>query len=350
MTEYTCIDSFCGAGGLGLGLKKAGFKILLSFDIDQKCIDTINANNKYFDHNAVAADISDMLNKKLLEKCNLKRGELFLLAGGPPCQGFSIQRRGSDTDSRNELVLKYGQMVDELYPYFFVMENVTGLAGKRGKTILEQLIERVVSIGYDVSVNLLDAQEYGVPQRRKRYVIVGRRNDIKTTYIPPIPISQRITVREAISFLPEPPLDGRDHPDIPLHRRDKLSELNLKRIQAIKPGQGRDDLPEDLLANCHKIDSSVIGFRSVYGRMNWDEVAPTITARFDSFTRGKFGHPEQSRSISLREGAILQTFPMDFIFTGNKVDIARQIGNAVPPVLAEYIGKSIIDAYTKREN
>ena len=157
--EYTCIDSFCGAGGLGLGLKNAGFKILLSFDIEQKCIDTINANKKYFDHTAITADIADMLNQNLLKKCNLKRGELFLLAGGPPCQGFSIQRRGSDTDIRNELVLKYGQMVDELYPCFFVMENVTGLAGKRGKTILEQLIENVEAIGYDVSVNLLDAQE-----------------------------------------------------------------------------------------------------------------------------------------------------------------------------------------------
>lgn len=346
--EYTCIDSFCGAGGLGLGLKKAGFKILLSFDIEQKCIDTINANKKYFDHTAIRADIADMLNHNLLKKCGLKRGDLFLLAGGPPCQGFSVQRRGSDTDDRNELVLKYGQMVDELYPCFFVMENVTGLAGKRGKTILEQLLENVESIGYDVSVNLLDAQDYGVPQRRKRYVIVGKRKDINATYVPPVPNLKRITVRDAISFLPEPPLNGKDHPNIPLHRRDKLSELNLKRIQAIKQGQGRDDLPEELRAECHKIDSSVIGYRNVYGRMAWDEVAPTITARFDSFTRGKFGHPDQPRSISLREGAILQTFPMDFIFTGKKVDIARQIGNAVPPVLAECIGKSIIEAYEKR--
>jgi len=346
--EYTCIDSFCGAGGLGLGLKKAGFKILLSFDIDQKCIDTINANKKYFDHKAVTADIADMLNGNLLEKCNLKRGELFLLAGGPPCQGFSIQRRGSDTDVRNELVLKYGQLVDELYPYFFVMENVTGLAGKRGKNILEQLIDNVKSIGYDVYVNLMDAQDFGVPQRRKRYIIVGKRNDIDATYIPPEIIPGRKTVRDTIAFLPEPPLDGKDHPDISLHRRDKLSELNLKRIQALRPGQGRDDLPDELLAECHKIDSSVIGYRNVYGRMDWDDVAPTITARFDSFTRGKFGHPDQPRSISLREGALLQTFPMDFIFTGNKVDIARQIGNAVPPVLAEQIGKSIINSYKMR--
>lgn len=346
-TKFSCIDSFCGAGGLGLGLQRAGFDILLSFDIDQICIDTINVNKKYFNHPAEAADIADMLNGKLLEKCNLERGELFLLAGGPPCQGFSVQRRGSDIDIRNELVLKYGQLIDELYPMYFVMENVTGIAGKRGKTILQQLIEDVEQIGYTVHVDLLDAQDFGVPQRRRRYIIVGERNDMGEHYEYPHPISERRTVRDVIGKLPAPPEDGSDHPEISLHRRDRLSDLNLRRIQAIKEGQGRDDLPEELLADCHKVDSSVIGFRSVYGRMAWDDVAPTITARFDSFTRGKFGHPVQDRSISLREGALLQSFPMDFEFTGNKVDIARQIGNAVPPLLAEQIGKSIVECYRK---
>jgi len=347
MTKYTCIDSFCGAGGLGLGLQRAGFDILLSFDIDQLCIDTINQNPKYFNHPAVAADIADMLNSKLLERCNLKRGELFLLAGGPPCQGFSVQRRGSDIDSRNELVLMYGRLIDELHPKYFVMENVSGIAGKRGKTILQQLIENVEEIGYHVHVELLDAQDFGVPQRRKRYIIIGERADIGNHYIYPAPTGERHTVRDTIGDLPEPPLDGTDHPEIPLHRRDRLSARNLQRIRAIKEGQGRDDLPDELLADCHKIDSSVIGFRSVYGRMSWDDVAPTITARFDSFTRGKFGHPTQDRSISLREGALLQTFPVDFDFVGNKVDVARQIGNAVPPMMAEQIGKSIIESYEK---
>ena len=347
MAEYSCIDSFCGAGGLGLGLKRAGFDILLSFDIDEHCIKTINENKKYFDHPAMTADISDMLNGKILGICGLKRGELFLLAGGPPCQGFSIQRRGSDVDVRNQLVFKYAQLVDELYPKYFVMENVTGIAGKRGKTILEQLLDELKSIGYTVHIKLLDAQEYGIPQRRKRYIIVGERLDLGEHYKYPQTTDAHHTVREIIGDLPEPPMDGTDYPGIPMHRRDRLSETNLKRIRALKPGQGRDYLPDELLADCHKIDSSVIGYRNVYGRMEWDEVAPTITARFDSFTRGKFGHPEQDRTISLREGALLQTFPKDFIFTGNKVDIARQIGNAVPPVLAEQIGKSIIDCYIR---
>lgn len=345
--KYTCIDSFCGAGGLCLGLERAGFDVLFSFDIDPICIETMSVNKAYFNHRVEAADIANMLNGELLRKCNIQRGELFLLAGGPPCQGFSIQRRGSDIDSRNDLVLKYGQLIDELYPKYFVMENVSGIAGKRGKTILQQLVEDVEQIGYYVHVALLDAQDYGVPQRRKRYIIVGERKDLGDNYAYPKSLGICKTVRDTIGNLPEPPTDGTDHPQITLHRRDRLSELNLARIRAIKEGQGRDDLPTELVADCHKIDSSVIGFRSVYGRMAWDDVAPTITARFDSFTRGKFGHPTQDRSVSLREGALLQTFPMDFMFTGNKVDVARQIGNAVPPVMAEQIGKSILESYER---
>lgn len=345
--NYTCIDSFCGAGGLGLGLKRAGFDILLSFDIDSKCIETLNNNNKYITHKAEVADIANMLNGNILAKCGLKRGELFLLAGGPPCQGFSVQRRGEANDPRNDLVLKYGQLINELYPYYFVMENVSGIAGKRGKTILEELISSVEAIGYTVHIKLLDAQEYGIPQRRKRYIIVGERKDLGAHYEYPEDTGIRRTVRETIGELPAPPKDGSDYPGIVHHRRDKLSPINLKRIQAIKAGQGRDELPMELRANCHKKDSSIIGYPKVYGRMAWDEVSPTITARFDSFTRGKFGHPEDDRTISLREGAMLQTFPMDYVFSGNKVDIARQIGNAVPPVMGEYIGKSIIECYKK---
>lgn len=348
--QYTCIDSFSGAGGLGFGLVKAGLNILFSFDIDPQCIETINANKKYFNHKAEAQDITDMLGGVLLKKCGLQRGELFLLAGGPPCQGFSVQRRGADIDIRNELVLKYGQLVDELYPAFFVMENVLGIAGKRGKTILQTLIESVEAIGYNVSVALLDAQNYGVPQRRKRYIIVGERKNVGANYSYPREVDRIKTVRDTIGNLPIPPMDGSDHPEIPLHRRDRLSPLNLRRINAIKEGEGRDSLPPELLADCHKIDSSVIGYRNVYGRMAWDDVAPTITARFDSFTRGKFGHPDQPRSITLREGALLQTFPKDFTFTGTKVEIARQIGNAVPPVLAEAVGRSIIECYERRGN
>jgi len=347
--RFTCVDSFSGAGGLSLGLSEAGFEILLSFDIDKRCVETLKSNPKYFTHPVLCEDIKNMLNGRLLNTINVKQGELFLLAGGPPCQGFSIQRIGKDIDNRNEMVLYYGKLVDEVRPMFFVMENVSGIQGKRGKKILSDLIEKMEYIGYKVHKQLLNAKDYMIPQRRKRIILIGERADIGSTYVFPKPTDDKCTVRDTIEFLPPPPEDGGPHPDFPLHRRDRLSEKNLQRIKALQQGQGRDYLPEEMLANCHKIDSAVIGHRNVYGRMSWDEVAPTITARFDSFTRGLFGHPDQPRSITLCEGALLQTFPLDFVFKGSKIEIARQIGNAVPPKLAKIIGDSIITYYKKKE-
>lgn len=345
--SFTCVDGFCGAGGLSLGLKESGFDILLSFDNDETCIDTLQCNRKYFNHSVECSGVEDMLGGRLLDRIGLEQGELFLLAGGPPCQGFSVQRIGKDIDDRNELVLQYGKLVEEVRPLFFLMENVSGIQGKRGSAVLARLMERLESVGYCIHKKTINAEDYGVPQRRKRVLLVGERKDVGSSYEFPEPTGERRTVRDAISFLPEPPKDGSSHPDYPLHRRDRLSEKNLARINSLEQGQGRDYLPVELLADCHKVPSSTIGHRNVYGRMAWDDVAPTITARFDSFTRGQFGHPDQSRSISLREGALLQTFPLDFSFVGSKVEVARQIGNAVPPRLATCIGKSIIDYYKR---
>lgn len=343
---YTCIDSFSGAGGLSLGLIRAGYDVLLSFDNDPNSVKTQNLNSQYFQHPALLLDIEEALQGVLLQRLGLERGELFLLAGGPPCQGFSVQRVGEDDDVRNNLVLRYMSLVEELMPSYFLMENVLGITGKRGHRILKEAIQKASGLGYWVHKAALDAQDFGVPQRRKRVFVVGERQDglLATFRFPPptTPSGSRVTVRKAISHLPPPPEDGGDHPAIPHHRRDMLSDLNKERLMVLEPGQGREHLPEELLATCHKRDSSEIGHRNVYGRMSWDEVAPTITARFDSFTRGQFGHPEQVRSISLREGALLQTFPEDLIFSGNKVEIARQIGNAVPPLLAERLGEQII--------
>jgi DNA (cytosine-5)-methyltransferase 1 len=340
---YTCIDSFSGAGGLSLGLSKAGFDILFSFDIDQLSIKTQKLNTKYFKHEAACADIIQLNSKQLMKKLGINRGELTLFAGGPPCQGFSIQRIGDDSDERNNLIFEFMKKVVDFLPKFFLMENVPGINGKRGKDILEYALTFAEQNGYFIHRQILDAQDYGVPQRRKRLIIVGEQMFNGKTRFQFLKVNRKkATVRDTIFRLPQPPLDGKEHEKISLHRSDKLSKINLERIRFLKPGQGREFLPESLLADCHKIDSSIIGHRNVYGRMRWDDVAPTITARFDSFTRGMFGHPEQDRSISLREGALLQTFPMDFDFCGNKVEIARQIGNAVPPKLAYAIGKNII--------
>ena len=346
---YSCIDAFSGAGGLRLGLETEGYKVLFGFDNDPTCIQTQVRNPQYFRHPSALAGIDDMLAGGLMEKANISKGDLFLLAGGPPCQGFSVQRNGEDLDERNNLVFRYVELISQLLPKWFIMENVPGIAGKRGKQILESALEKSRNLGYWIHRKTLDAQDFGIPQRRKRVFIIGERIDdnFPSFVFPEVttPIGKRIFVRDVIGALPEPPIDGSNHKDFPNHRRDKLSTLNVQRLQALKEGQGREYLPTHLLADCHKLSADIIGHRNVYGRMRWDDVAPTITARFDSFSRGLFGHPDQLRSISLREGAILQTFPMDFIFEGNKVDIARQIGNAVPPKLAAILGNQIIKCH-----
>lgn len=342
--QYKCVDCFSGAGGLCLGLIEAGFDVLYSFDIDANSIASINANPQYFKgHRAEVQDINNINPLGLLQSLGLQPGELDLLAGGPPCQGFSVQRIGQDYDERNHLVEEYISKVIAIRPKMFILENVPGIEGKRGHNILHNALKNVEESGYFIHEQILDAQDYGVPQRRRRVVIVGERCDHdQPLFQYPSPQKRKITVRETIAHLPEPPADGSEHPNVSLHRRDRLSAKNIERLQYLKPGQGRDFLPPELLADCHKISSQKIGHRNVYGRMPWDDVAPTITARFDSFTRGMFGHPQQNRSISLREGALLQTFPEDFVFCGNKVEVARQIGNAVPVNMAKAVGLQII--------
>jgi DNA (cytosine-5)-methyltransferase 1 len=347
MTRLKAIDAFCGAGGLSIGLSRAGFEIILGFDIDPICIKTLKLNTAYFQHKVMRRDIRSLLNGKLLQAIKMNIGELDLLAGGPPCQGFSIQRTvGGDSDKRNTLVEAYGDLIIEVLPRYFLMENVPGIEGKRGGDMLEAFRSRISSRGYFIHKKTLNASDFGVPQRRHRVIFVGERldgNEPKFRWPLPLDKPPR-TVRDTIGGLPPPPKDGHDHPNFPGHRTDRLSEKNRQRLSVLHEGQGRTDLPVELLADCHLKSADKIGHRNVYGRMSWDEVAPTITARFDSFTRGKFGHPDQTRTISLYEGALLQTFPSDFKFVGTKVEIARQIGNAVPPLLAEAMGHAICDA------
>lgn len=347
-SAYTAVDAFSGAGGLGLGLTKAGFDVRLSFDFDKHCIETLGMNPEFVRHPAVTARVEEMVGGEMLERAGLLPGELDLLAGGPPCQGFSVQRTtGDDEDERNLLVGHYGNLIAEARPRFFLMENVPGIAGKRGKALLDEFDARMSDEGYVLHHKILDAQDFGVPQRRRRYFVVGEREDQSPIGIafrwPEGDDLPRKSVRDAIGHLPPTPENGVEHPQLELHRADRLSAINLTRIRAIKEGQSRVDLPTELLAKCH-LSPDKIGHRATYGRMYWDQVAPTITARFDSFTRGRFGHPEADRSITLREGALLQTFPESYRFSGNKVEVARQIGNAVPVEFGRAVSSAINSA------
>jgi DNA (cytosine-5)-methyltransferase 1 len=331
----TIIDCFCGAGGLSLGFQMAGFKTIFAFDNDLSAIATYKKN---FSHKCELADITK-LSKKYIENSVGERVLPDVIVGGPPCQGFSVQRRGSDSDDRNHLVLEFLRFILEFKPKFFVMENVGGLLAPRGRRVMDKFRSRCKDI-YWLHTGKLCALHYGVPQDRRRVFVVGELLDSRDEpkfYFPMKDNKQGYTtVREAIYDLMK-----KSETEVPNHRADKLSPLNLRRIASLKEGQSRDSLPSDLQLNCHKQNK---GHRhlDVYGRMWWDRPAPTITARFDSFSRGRFGHPVLNRSITLREGARLQTFPDDFVFEGSKVEVARQIGNAVPPNLACSVGKQIL--------
>lgn len=342
MNKPVAIDLFAGAGGLSLGLEDAGFRVAAALENDDAAASTYRRNLR---HPILQADIRLVDSESLLATAGLQPGECALVAGGPPCQGFSLQRRGPRKDVRNGLVLEFIRIVEAVGPVFFLMENVGGLLTRHGAPFLRELFARMGDDGYDVSVRQLNAVEYEVPQQRKRAFIVGRKRTLPNQFRWPRGNPRAdtwITVRDAIGDLPSPPSDGSPHADIANHFREgRLSALNLERIRTVPPGGGRLDLPEHLQLECHRNNPSHRHL-DVYGRLAWDRPAGTLTARFDSFTRGRFAHPEEHRTITLREGARLQTFPDNFVFEGSREEIARQIGNAVPPLLAKRIGEAVM--------
>lgn len=335
------IDLFCGAGGMSIGLVEAGFNVVGAVDSWDPAVATHRAN---FDHLVLQADLSDLDANQLLAKLGRDSDDpIDLVVGGPPCQGFSIQRIGPDNDERNSLVLDFARLSTGLEARYVLMENVLGLTGRRGKPLLREYVRRLEEGGYEVQVERVDAADFGVPQRRQRVIVMAWRRgesflDLPTTS----QCSSRPTVWDAIGDLPTPARHANPTTD-PLHIQSRLSDLNRKRLTFIPPGGGFEDLPKELRVDCHRNGASKIGHRNVYGRLAPDKPAVTITARFDSFTRGKFAHPFENRNITLREGARLQTFPDDFAFEGNREEIAAQIGNAVPPLLATALASAVAD-------
>lgn len=339
--NLTALDLFSGAGGLSAGLVRAGFDILGAFDFWEPAVETYRLN---FSHPVRCVDLGKLHASDIWRELEVPARSFDLVAGGPPCQGFSIQRIGVDTDCRNNLVLEFARLVCELRPRMFLMENVPGLLGKRGRALVSAFEHKLVEAGYQFDAVLLNAAEYGVPQVRKRVFYCGWLDRelapfrFPATTVPPEGFR---TVWEAIADLPAPPEDCSPLSGDPLHRRTRLSPMNAKRLRHIPPGGGMEDLPVELRVNCHKNGADRIGHRYVYGRLAPDKPAATITARFDSFTRGKFAHPYEDRNITLREGARLQTFDDSFCFAGTQEEIAALIGNAVPPMLAAVLGRAI---------
>lgn len=341
MTNLRVADLFCGAGGLSLGFRLAGLDVVYAADHDADSIRTYREN--LGDH-AHHIDLSKGSARSLANQIVEAVGTIDLLIGGPPCQGFSVQRRGDVEDDRNDLLLRHVRIGVALNAKAILIENVPAVLGARGRSHINAAVVSLERAGYGVEASILQAADYGVPQLRKRAFIVAlKRNQAKNPFeFPPATLAehQYVTVRKAFENLPEPPQDYLPHRSILNHQRRKISALNLERLSYVPEGGGRLDVPLQLRLPCHSKED---GHRhlDVYGRMWWDRPAPTITAMFDNFTRGRFAHPAELRNITNREGARLQSFPDSFAFFGDQKSVARQIGNAVPPLLACEVAKAI---------
>lgn len=340
------VDLFCGAGGLTHGLERAGIDVRLGVDIDPACEHPFSANNaakfllKSVD-NLGAADLQRVFRKNGIR----------LLAGCAPCQTFSTyNQKATPDDKRWWLLLQFARLVKEISPELVTMENVPRL---QDQGVFKEFLGTLHEANYHVDIEIVNCKDYGIPQHRQRLVLLASKLDTIRLLSSAEFGAERTTVRESIADLPPLRAGETDETD-PLHQASTLSDLNRERIEASKPGGTWRDWQTALVADCHKKKTGKT-YPSVYGRMCWDEPAPTITTQFFGFGNGRFGHPKQDRAISLREGAILQSFPKDYEFVppGRSVykkSIGRLIGNAVPPKLGEVIGLSIIqhvDRWTK---
>ncbi|MFA6560880.1 MAG: DNA cytosine methyltransferase [Verrucomicrobiia bacterium] len=334
------IDFFCGAGGLTCGLKNAGIKVVLGIDVREEFRKTYESNNK--PAKFLCADVRQLDPCEVLKLIPETPKNELLLAGCAPCQPFTKQRRENHRVEEHTLLTQFGRFVAEILPGQIVIENVPGIRKVEGFSTYRRFQKLLADLGYCVCEGIIDAKDYGVPQTRRRFVMIGAR-DFEPTLPPPTHGPGRqpyVTVRKAIAAYPviKP---GEQHPSVANHRAAALSPLNLHRLRHTpKNGGGRTDWPAELYLDCHKEEYS--GHTDVYGRMWWDRPAPALTCRFPNLSTGRYGHPTQNRAISLREAARLQSFDDSFVFFGSsQADLATQIGNAVPVRIGEAIGRHL---------
>lgn len=303
-------------------------------------------------------DICKLTPEELIEKYPiLKTRDEVLLVGCAPCQPFSLLRKEEYDENGNpiphksvNLLTEFGRFVKAIKPAHVMVENVPGLKGK-GSDVLDRFKLMLKKEGYEWDEKVLYAKDYGVPQNRRRYVLIASR-----LFKPVIPVATHgnkpellpyCTVRQAIAKYPAI-VAGEVHITVPNHRCANLSKLLLQRIKATPHNGGsRTDWPDNLVLKCHK---SFNGHTDVYGRMKWDEPSPTLTVKCFSLSNGRFGHPEQDRAISLREAAALQTFRDDYVFYGNVQEVGKQIGNAVPVLLAKVMGSYVLEEHEKQRS
>ena len=340
MKSIQAIDLFCGAGGLSYGLLSEGINVIAGVDIDACCKFPYEKN---IGASFIEKSVSDISSNDLNHFWKEPSSQYTLLAGCAPCQTFSqYNAKASPEDKRWFLLNHFQRLMEEMEPDFVTMENVPGLMEH---PVYDMFLASLENKGYFTDSNLVDCTRYGLAQTRSRLVLIASKlGPIKL--ISPDEFGAPIqTVRDVIGGLPKIE-SGKTHNADPLHSCSQLSDLNMKRIKASLPNGSWRDWPDELVAKCHR-KSSGKSYPSVYGRMSWDSPSPTITTQFYGFGNGRFGHPDQDRALSLREGALLQGFPVSYEFTPPDSPIPRRvigrmIGNAVPVTLGRVIARSFI--------
>jgi DNA (cytosine-5)-methyltransferase 1 len=344
------IDFFAGCGGLSLGLERAGFTIACAVEIDAAAAATYRANHP--DTPILVKDIRDVRPDELRRVAGGQK--IDLIAGCAPCQGFCSLNKSGDEDPRNALVLRMGQLIDEIRPQAVIMENVVGLL-TRGRLIFDEFLDRLKRSGYHARYEVVQMADYGVPQNRRRLVLVaGRGFPLKL----PFPTHRQrpersgvfepwVTVKDAIGGRRRPVTMSAALASGGPRRfnwnvvRDLQPQTKL-RLRAAEQGASWVHVDEQIRPPCHQGDYR--GFMNTSGRMSWDEVSPTITGGCTTAAKGRFGHPDRRRyTISVREAAILQSFPLTYRFADTRIDrVCEQIGNAVPPLYAERLGSALV--------
>lgn len=332
--KIEAVDLFCGVGGLTYGLRQAGIDVVAGIDNDETCRYAYETNNEA---EFINADITQYSSKEVAKL--YAREKTRVLVGCAPCQPFSSHTfKNKKHDTRWDLLLYFGKFIDEILPEIVSMENVRGIVKT---SVFHQFLGVLKKHHYYVDYNIVYTPDYGVPQNRYRLVLLASRLGPIKLPNPTHTKDTYATVGQTIAHLP-PIKAGETLEADPLHKARNLTEINMQRIQQSKPNGTWRDWDESLLPACYRKKSGQT-YMSVYGRMDWNGVAPTITTQFFNYGAGRFGHPTQDRALSLREGALLQTFPPDYDFGEVKSmeAIGRHIGNAVPPLLGEVIGKTI---------
>ncbi|GAB9241393.1 DNA cytosine methyltransferase [Bradyrhizobium diazoefficiens] len=332
-------DFFSGAGGTSQGLVDAGMEVVFGLDFDRDSSKTFMQNIR---PRMFVEDDIQRLSVEFLKPLFEGLTGPIVFSGCAPCQPFSKQNRSSRAgDPRRNLLGEFARFVERWKPDFVVVENVPGLQRVRAPNgPLERFKRTLTRAGYSHVVDVLPALWFGVPQVRERLILIASKRGIPTLPTPThgeglLPF---VSVSDAIGELP-PLAAGEVDPDDSDHQAAHLSPINLDRIRATPAGAGRESWPKKLWLDCHRDHR---GHSDVYGRLSWDRPAASLTTRCISLSNGRFGHPEQHRAISAREAACLQTFPKTYRFFGSLESRARQIGNAVPPKMAQAIGHSIL--------